>query len=110
MRPAKSDHKPTSFKQRWQKVRRRAVVHAAMMAFALRMGFYFLSSSQIALLERQAFALKSVLFGIRYHDAFQAARDKILLVTIDESTSEIRFIQRKSYLALATPLSCSRDS
>lgn len=90
MRKAKNGHSyansAATLGQRWQKVRRRALVHIALIVLALGCGFYFLASSQIALVERQAFALKSHLFGIRHRDEFKAARDKILLVTIDENT------------------------
>ncbi len=91
----KSDNEPASLKQRWQKVRRRALIHTALIALGLGFGFYFLGSSQIALLERQAFGLKSHLFAIWHQEAFKAARDKIVLVTLDENTLKSDLFKEK---------------
>ena len=100
MRKAKSDSSISNLMQRWKKVRHRALVHAAMLALSLGAGFYFLHSSQVGLLERQAFGLKSHLFAITYGDAFKAARDKIVLVTIDENTLNSDLFKEK----VASPL------
>lgn len=88
MMKAKKDNSSVTLKQRWQKARRRVLVYAAIIALGFASGLYFLSSSQIALLERQAYALKSTLFSIYHQAEFDAARRKIVLLTIDESTLE----------------------
>ena len=93
----RSEKPAVTLKSRLRAARRRALVHLSIAALSLAAGFYFLHSSQIGLLERQAFALKSDLFSVWHQKEFAAARRRILLLPISESTfEELRIKQKDS--------------